>query len=170
MGRPKTELPFEGRTFLDRVASALMAVTGEVLVVGAGGCYPWQAIADDGPPARGPLSGLVTALAHTGSDVLAVAVDHPLVDARTLRHLARLGDDRPVVPVAGGVPQVTCAWYPQSALDPLAAELARGGFVRRALDPLDVRWVLEEEWMAWGETGDSWKSIDTPQDLFVLGP
>lgn len=168
MGKPKSDLPFEGRTFLDRVASALVAVTDDVLVVGVTDHQPWSGIVDDGPPARGPLSGLVTALTHTRSDVLAVAVDHPLVDAGTLRHLVRIGRDCPVLPVADGVPQVTCAWYPYSALEPLAAELARGGFVRRALDPLDVRWVLEDEWKAWGETGDSWRSIDTPEDLSVI--
>ncbi len=168
MGRPKEGLAFEGRTFLDRVASALLAVTPRVVIVGGHGRSPWPAVADDGTPGRGPLSGIVTALRHTESDVLVVAVDHALVDAGTLRHLADLGDDRPVVPVHLDVPQITCAWYPQAALGPLAAELDRGGFVRRALDPLEVRWVAEPEWRSWGEDGTSWHSIDTPEAYAAL--
>ncbi len=160
MGRPKTELAFEGRTFLDRVASALCAVTGEVLVVGDTRTAPWPGVADEGGPGRGPLSGIVTALAR--GDILVVGVDHPQIEAGTLRHLAALGDDRPVIPVDEGVPQVTCAWYPSTVRGRFADELARGGFVRRALDDLDVRWVLDEEWRSWGETGASWSSIDTP--------
>lgn len=163
MGRPKAALPFEGRTFLDRVATALGAATGRVLVVGDRDTGPWESIPDTGERHRGPLAGLVSALAHTGEDILAVAVDHPLVDASTLRHLATLGTDAPVIPVDQDIPQITCAWYPQSTLTPFAEELARGGFVRRALDPLDVRLVQPDEWQTWGETGDSWLSVDTPE-------
>ncbi len=161
MGRPKAGLPFEGRTFLDRVATALVAVTGDVLVVGLANPAPWAGIPDDGAAGRGPLAGLVTGLRHARTDILAVAVDHPLVDAGTLRRLVGAGDDRPVIPIDGDVPQIDCAWYPAQALGPFSAELDRGGFVRRALDPMDVRWVAEEEWRQWGETGDSWLSIDT---------
>jgi molybdopterin-guanine dinucleotide biosynthesis protein A len=168
MGQPKADLAFEGRTFLDRVASALLAVTPSVFVVGGPARPPWPTIADEGAPARGPLSGIVTALRHTDSNGLVVAVDHPLVDAGTLKHLAALGDDRPVIPVHDDVPQITCAWYPRTALAPFAAELARGGFVRRALDPMDVRWVAEEEWRSWGEDGSSWHSVDTPEAYGAL--
>ncbi len=162
MGQSKAQLPFEGRTFLDRVASAVLAATGRVVVVGGPAGAPWTVIPDDGLPARGPLSGVVTGLRHTGTDVLVVAVDHPLVEATTLRHLVDIAGDRPVIPVADGVPQITCAWFPYGTLDPLGAELDRGGFIRRALDSMDVRWVHEEEWRSWGENGDSWRSIDTP--------
>lgn len=167
MGRSKADLPFEGRTFLDRVAFALGAVCDEVVVAGTSNGY-WPELRDEGEAHRGPLSGIVTALGR-GSGVLVCAVDHPLVRVETLRGLRSLADDRPVVPVHDGVPQPTTAWYPASALDHFQSILDAGGFIRRALDDLPVRWVIDAEWTQWGEDGSSWLSIDTPEAYAALG-
>lgn len=161
MGRSKAALPFEGRTFLDRVAFALDAVCDDVIVAGPS-TATWPGSPDRGEAHRGPLAGIVTGLALGRGGVLACAVDHPLIRVETLRAILALADDRPVVPVHDGVPQPTVAWYPTSALAHFESVLASDGFIRRALDDLPVRWVEEGEWRTWGEVGDSWRSIDTP--------
>ncbi len=167
MGRDKASLPFEGRTFADRVAFALGAVCDDVVVVGTD-LPGWRSIPDDGDAHRGPLSGIATGLREANDGVLVCAVDHPAVRVETLRALAALATDRPVVPVDGEVPQVTIGWYPSSLADAFTAQLADGGFIRRALDTLDVRWVLPEEWTTWGEDGSSWRSVDTPGEYGEL--
>lgn len=167
MGRSKADLPFEGRTFLDRVAFALDAVCEEVVATGTSNSA-WPELPDVGDAHRGPLSGIVTGLTHASDGVLVCAVDHPLVRVETLRHLVALGDDRPVVPVHDEVPQPTIAWYPTSALDHFRAVLDAGGFVRRALDDIPVRWVAPDEWARWGEDGSSWHSVDTPDAFAAL--
>ncbi|NND84355.1 MAG: molybdenum cofactor guanylyltransferase [Acidimicrobiia bacterium] len=166
MGRSKADLPFEGRTFLDRVGFALDAVCDDVVVAGSSN-VAWPEVPDLGEAHRGPLSGIVTALG-LDRDILVCAVDHPLVRVETLRGLLTLADSRPVVPVHESIPQPTVAWYPGSVRDHFASVLAADGFIRRALDDIPVRWVHEEEWRAWGEDGSSWHSVDTPDAYATL--
>jgi hypothetical protein len=70
-----------------------------------------------------------------------------------------------VVPIDGGIPQVTCAFYPASWAEPAAALLEAGRPAQALLDDLPRRLVEQPEWSAWGEDGRSWFSVDTPAAL-----
>lgn len=168
MGRDKALVEVGGVPMVERVAAALRAVAGEVIVVGrtqpvAG----LPALPDTVSGPRGPLAGLVAALAAAGGrPVVLVAVDQPLVVAATLANLAALAESvRAVVPMAGGARQVTCAVYPPAWAGEAAAELTDGGSIQSLLDRLPHVTVDEAVWRAWGEDGRSWMSVDTIDDV-----
>lgn len=165
MGADKVDVIVAGETMLDRVASALGAVTSRVVLLGADRpgweCWP------DSVHAEGPLAGIATALDRTTSTrVLVVAVDQPFVESDTLARLAAIESDLPVVPVdEHGVRQVTCAIYPRTVAHAAHEEASAGGSVQMLLDRVSFRPVGPEEWQAWGEDGRSWFSVNTAEDL-----
>ncbi len=165
MGRDKAEVFVEGTSMLDRVGAALSAVTDRVVVLGPDRpgweCWP------DSVHAEGPLAGIATALSRADRrHVIVVAVDHPFVRAETLRRLAELADDIPVVPVdRDGVRQVTCAVYPGEIAAAAIEEAGGGGSIQSLLDRVSFRAVTPEEWGSWGEDGRSWYSADDPEGL-----
>jgi molybdopterin-guanine dinucleotide biosynthesis protein A len=165
MGRDKADVTIAGHTMLDHVASALMPLTGRVVLLGPDRegweCWP------DSVHAQGPLAGIATALARTGSRrVAVVAVDHPFVSSEFLRHLIDVDSDVPVVPVdETGVRQVTCAVYPTAISAAASEEAASGGSIQTLLDRVSFRPVVPDEWKTWGEDGRSWFSVDTAEAL-----
>ncbi|MCU0257181.1 MAG: nucleotidyltransferase family protein [Vicinamibacterales bacterium] len=104
MGSPKALLRAGARTFLERVATALLDGGADEVVVVTGAHHPQIAAEVDGWPASWPirlvrnetpgadqLSSIQAGLAlvdHPGADVALVAlVDHPLVSAATVARL-----------------------------------------------------------------------------------
>jgi molybdopterin-guanine dinucleotide biosynthesis protein A len=168
MGRDKALVQIAGRPLVEWVASALRAVTPDVVLVGRPGklagldCVP-----DDHPVRRGPMAGLATALRLSGDrTVLLAAVDQPWARIETLAALLALaGPLHAVVPIAGGARQVTCATYPGSWAGRVAAEDAADGSIQSLLDELLFRPVDEPEWQSWGEDGRSWFSVDSHAEL-----
>ncbi len=168
MGEDKLLLEVEGVPSVLRIAAALSVVADDVVVAGrAGTWFGLPGISDLGPPHRGPLAGIATALSAAGSGWVAVAgVDQPWLRSATMVELARLAEgDLGVVPVDGGIPQVTCAFYPASWADPAAELLAAGRPAQALLDHLPWRPVEPPEWESWHEDGRSWFSVDTPAAL-----
>jgi len=170
MGSDKAFVEVQGRSMLDRTTATVAAVADLVIVAGRKeALLGFRAVPDpvDGPV--GPLAGLSAALldaAETGAAaVLLVAVDQAFVRRETLGHLVAEFDGRAVVPQADGVRQVTCAVYPSTWRDEVAAELAAGGSLQSLLDRMNHRAVPPEEWSDWGEDGRSWFSVDTPAAL-----
>ena len=164
MGADKALVSVGGTPMIEWVAAALGAVVSEVVVVGRNDPVAGiPAIPDLRPGPRGPLPGLAAALRHAaGRPVLLVAVDHPLVRTATLQGLLDLLDGEAVVPIDGGVRQITCAGYPASWEEAADREDRAGGSIQSLLDRLPHREVGPEEWAAWGEDGRSWHSVDTP--------
>lgn len=150
---------------LDRVGSAVESVSDQTVLLGPDRegweCWP------DSVHAQGPLAGLTTALNRTDHDhVLLVAVDQPFLRQKTLAEIVALADDIPVVPVDDdGVPQVTCAAYPQSMEATARDEAATGGSVQSLLDRVSFIPVPPEKWSSWGEDGRSWYSVDDLEAL-----
>ncbi len=167
MGRDKAQVEVDGIPMAQRVATALYQVTPDVVCVGRDrGLAGLRCIPDRLPGPRGPLAGLVTALASAGGPVVLVAVDQPLVRPATLRELVALASPgRAAVPVAGGARQVTCAVYPAGWAAEAAAEDDAGGSIQSLLDRLGAREVPEDVWASWGEDGRSWFSVDAPEDV-----
>jgi len=91
-GRAKALEPLAGRAFAERVAAALEAVAGEVVLLGGGPVPP--ALAGrvrlaDAPEAAGPLAGLLAALrARRDRAWLVAACDQPFLTAAACRWLA----------------------------------------------------------------------------------
>ena len=166
MGEDKALVAVGGVPMAARVVAAVAQVTADHVVVGRDAPLAGvPAVPDDRPARRGPLAGLATALrVAAGRDVLLVAVDQPLVRPDTLRNLLALTGGA-VLPVAGGVRQVTCALYPAEWAAEAAQEDEDGGSIQSLLDRMPVREVPPDEWRAWGEDGRSWLSVDSPDDL-----
>ncbi len=165
MGRDKADVGVAGRPMLDWVADALTTVSERVVVLGSdrAGWESWP----DSVHAQGPLAGIATALSRTDTDrIVVVAVDHPFVTSRFLKHLVAVESDLPVVPVdESGVRQVTCAVYPADIAAAASDEATSGGSIQTLLDRVSFRPVTPDDWRQWGEDGRSWFSVDDDQTL-----
>jgi molybdopterin-guanine dinucleotide biosynthesis protein A len=162
MGTDKPATPIAGGTLLDHV----LAAAGHLPTLVVGRAHPAHRWVADPPPLhRGPLAGLVAALAETGGPVVLVGADQPWLRPATVAALAGLGDSAvPVAPIDGGARQVLCALYPQSVLAAARQLLEAGRGLQAVLDR-GCREVAAAEWRTWGEDGRSWFSIDTPAGL-----
>jgi molybdopterin-guanine dinucleotide biosynthesis protein A len=116
--KPKGLSTVAGTRIVDRVASALAAVTDRLVLVAndpaAGDWLPGVPVVADLRPGRGPLSGIHTALAHTTGPVLAVAWDMPFVATALLAEIRQCGraGHRAVVPESAvGRLEPACAFY-----------------------------------------------------------
>jgi molybdopterin-guanine dinucleotide biosynthesis protein A len=165
MGVDKAEVAISGKTLLERVASALGEVADRVVVLGEErqGYESWP----DHAPGPGPLAGLATALGRMTEDrALVVAVDNAFVRPETLRRLASIESDLPVVPVDDeGVRQVTCAVFPREIAGQAVDEAEAGGSIQTLLDRVSFLPVTPDLWRQWHEDGRSWFSVDTPEAL-----
>lgn len=155
MGTDKAAVDVGGRSMLDWVESALAAVCDRVVISGRPGGVA------DSPGMHGPLAGLAACLAWD-EPLLVVAVDQPWVRVETLRAIKDMTGT--VVPIDGGVRQVTCARYSPELTG--AARQARS--IQRLLDQVPYQAVAEPEWRSWGEDGRSWYSVDD-EDALVRG-
>lgn len=168
MGRDKALVEIGGRPMVEWVVAAMRAATPDLVVIGrTGRLAEIECVPDDNPARRGPLAGLATALRLAdGRPVILVAVDQPWIRAETLRGLTELaGPFHAVVPTTDGTRQVTCAVYPDSWADRVAAEDAADGSIQTLLDDLPYRPIDEPDWRSWGEDGRSWFSVDTEDAL-----
>jgi molybdopterin-guanine dinucleotide biosynthesis protein A len=166
MGFDKAMAPIGDSTMLERVIDAVTPI-GDVVVVGrADAPGETAAIVDRRQDARGPLSGLETAMSlHPGRTVVLMAVDHPFVRHQTLNALLSLEGDA-VVPYDDGWQQVTCAVYRPVFLAAATSVLDAGGrSIITALGLVETRLVPKREWRGWNEDGRSWFSVDSRERL-----
>lgn len=107
MGRPKSTLVFDGRSFAARIAEELASVVDECFFVGQGelaGDVPSLPRLADVPGVDGPLGGLLGALRHRPDNGwLIAACDLPLLSAEAARWLAgmRAADRLALLPRLG---------------------------------------------------------------------
>ena len=169
MGVDKALVAIQGRPFVRLVAAALEQVAERAIVTGRSEPLEGVPAIPDPPTAqRGSLAGLAAALEHAGKGhVLLIGVDQPFVRVQTLRHIADLRSTIPVVPIEGGIRQVTCGVYPAALSIQARDELERGGSIQSLLDRIPHRAVQPSVWRSWGEDGRSWFSVDTPELLTV---
>ena len=172
MGTDKATVPFCGRRMVDVVVERLRALTDDVVV-----CARQRSalepilvpVVEDAEAYAGPLPALVAGIRAAGTTrVVAVACDMPFLNVPLLADLAgRLNDDiDAVVPITAHGPQPLHAAYGDCAVEPLLAVLASGErSLRGALERLRVRWVEEEEWRALDPSGNSFRNVNTPDEL-----
>jgi molybdenum cofactor guanylyltransferase len=174
MGSDKALLPFRGSPLGRSLASLVERAAGSAVLVGNPQLAPlvgYPAIPDM-YPGEGPLGGILTALAHTGSDWnLVVACDMPGLSAEFLAGLldaaGRSGADALVPAGLGGRLEPLCAVYHRRLQAPLGRAFARG--VRKIMAALEeesgialCRWPVAES----GE----FQNVNTPEDWAQWAP
>jgi molybdopterin-guanine dinucleotide biosynthesis protein A len=149
-GAPKQLAPLGGSTFGARVAATLASACGAPLVVGSGPLPPeLEALprAPDAPGLRGPIAGLLGALAAApGEALLVVACDQPLISLEALEWLA--------------------AQRRRGAIAVVARLGARGIEPLPALYEPEARTILE----ALAATGGSLQPLGRRSDVVVVSP
>lgn len=165
MGSDKASFELSGRPMVEWVADAMRVFDRVVMVGRRRGLAGLDAIPDLQSGARGPLSGLQTALEVFRSPLVVVAVDQPLVRPETLLRLAELAEANETAVCIDGRPQVTCAAYSSSCLDEATRRLRAGGALQHLLDRVPWTGVPRDVWLSWGEDGRSWFSMDTPDSV-----
>lgn len=173
MGRDKASLEFGGQTLLQRAIDLLQSVFPQVLVSvrrPRGDVAAPQVL--DEIPGAGPLAGLCTGLARSGTPwVFAMAADMPFLRSEVIRALAGRRDGfEAVVPVVQGHPQPLAAYYAATALPALRAVLGGPGkrSLRAVLEQLNVVFVHEEQLLGADPARQSFIDLDTPADLATL--
>jgi len=123
MGKDKATLLFYGKPLWQIQLERLRKLEPTEIFVSARTDPVWrpadvQFVADD-PPSRGPISGLATALAQTGSKhLLALAIDMPFMTEIYLRYLCEQ-----IEPRIGVVPKIDSRAEPLTAIYPREVEI-----------------------------------------------
>ena len=171
MGTDKAQIEIDGLAMANRVGRALESAGLEVVTVGAPDRVAGYPNIADPPGANGPIAGLLGALEGSAyRPVFIAAVDQPLLRPATVEHLVAIHTHDAVVPVDSGYPQVTCALFRPTCLPAIRQVISVNpdGSIRDLLDYVAVRWVDKDEWSGWGESGASWRSVNTPEDLAAI--
>jgi molybdopterin-guanine dinucleotide biosynthesis protein A len=165
MGRDKARLPFQGKTLVEHVASAVAEAAGSVTLVGAPERYGnlgFPLLADRRAGA-GPLAGIYTALGSSSAAWnLIVGCDMPGISAPFLRSLldvAQSLDADCLLPVGpSGLPEPLCAVYHSRCLDVIGAALDRN--VRKITDGLAGLRIAN-----WSVAESGWfRNVNTPEE------
>jgi molybdopterin-guanine dinucleotide biosynthesis protein A len=174
-GRPKGLDEVGGRRILDRVAGALAQVTDGLLLVAnapdAASWLPGVETVGDVVPDAGALGGLLTALAHAGAPVLAVAWDMPFVPASLLGELRRVAEAEradAAVPErdAAGRVEPLCAYYGLACRPAAARRVGRGELrVVGLLDEVRARRLPLARVLDWGDPERLFLNVNTPAEL-----
>lgn len=171
MGTDKARLELEGRSFVERVASALACVTERVSVVGGSEeSASWHLpVVPDRFAKWGALGGLHGALAACRAPWAAVvACDLPFVTGELFARLAGLrGNFDAVVPVQpDGRLQPLCALYRVEPCRDLAEQLIASGErrPRALLRTVRTRWVEMAELADIEGASLFYTNVNTPED------
>ena len=171
MGRDKARLVLRGRSFVERIGEALMAVTESIKTVGANGLNssPDYGNVPDVYAGWGALGGLHAALAACSTPWAAViACDLPFVTRELMSRLSVLREDYDaVVPVQrDGRLQPLCALYrTATCLERARALIDEGERRPRALiEGVRARRVLWEELAELPGAGLFFENVNTPED------
>jgi molybdopterin-guanine dinucleotide biosynthesis protein A len=141
-GSPKALAVWRGRSFAERVASSLAAAAPELVLLGDGPVpEPLAGLPRiaDAPGLRGPLAGILGALAaRPGCALLVAGCDQPLLTPAALRWLAALREPGAIAALgragARGLEPLPGVYEPAAAA--VLAELGRAG---GSLQPLAAR-------------------------------
>lgn len=172
MGRDKALLELAGQRVVWRVVERLRLAVVEVSLVGAPERYAHLGVPTlaDRQPNRGPLGGIVTALAVSRHDWnLVVACDLPYLETRFLEFLLEQATASPEADAV--VPQTRDNWQPLSAayhrrcLPAFERVLAEGNpKIARAFSEVRVRAITAEELERFAFTERMFKNMNTPED------
>ena len=175
-GRDKGALLVEGLTIRDRQLAALLAITDDVLLVGADATAGVRHLGElrlvsDIVSDSGPMGGVHAALTVARSDaVFVIACDMPYITAPLIEYLCELAGTADLV-----VPRTERGYHPLSAvytracLEPLARRLAaRQLTMRFLLDDVRVRVVTADEIEKFGDRHRLLANVNTPAEYAGL--
>lgn len=171
MGRDKLLLHVGDETLVGRVAGALSARCGEVILVGRDAAPPGVRAVGDDRPGQGPLAGMEAGLAAARFPLVFVAAgDMPFLSAELVAHLLGVLRDRgaiAAVPDDGGRTHPLCAAYSRGVLPSLRSALDGGVRAARVfLRGLDgVVYVPEAELRSLGDPDLLLMNVNSPDDL-----
>jgi len=170
-GEDKRRVVFEGEPLSARAMRKLAQVVGTGTIFVATGAVrerlPGTAgavIVADEPPGKGPLGGIVAALARSRVGVLVLACDVPRVRAATLTRVAAVGArlDRPAAVCTSRGWEPLVAYYPSRVFNHVRAAISGGMLAPHVLldrlDAIPVR-VADRSELA---------NINRPGDLAAL--
>jgi molybdopterin-guanine dinucleotide biosynthesis protein A len=165
MGTDKALITTDGMTLVEQAASALADAGAAPVVVVGGNQAAIEALglpfAPDRWPGEGPLGGIITALRHVESDLVAV-LSCDLTDASPIAVnsvVGALGTADVSVPVVDGRSQWLHAVWRRTALDTLEAAFASGiRAPKDAMSTLRVAQLLDGD-PCW------FHDADRPEDL-----
>jgi molybdopterin-guanine dinucleotide biosynthesis protein A len=172
-GGPKGLARLGGVRLIDRVAAALRDACDDLLLIAnddhAEEWLPGVRTVEDLRPGAGALGGVHSALAAAGTDVVVLPWDVPFVPGALLRALRDAGELDAVdaaVPVSGPSSwgfEPLCAWYAQSCLPAIEAQLDladyRAGGWQRSVNTLHV------DVSSWGDPALLFYNVNTTADL-----
>jgi len=174
-GEPKGLRRVGGIRIIDRVASAIRAVTPEiVLVANTPDAAAWLAgarVHRDVRSERGSVVGLHTAIASIPADdiALVVAWDMPFVSAGLLALLTRRVRDgaAAAIPTSPAGPEPFCAAYTTACLAHIESAVARGDFRMSSIVGAlaNVSRVADAEVRSFGDPARLFFNVNTPADL-----
>ena len=174
-GEPKGLFQVGGVRIIDRVASAIRAVTTEVvLVANARDAEQWLAgvpVHRDTRPERGSVVGVHTAIATARARdvVLVVAWDMPFVSAELLSLLARRVREgaAAAIPESPTGPEPFCAAYSTACLADIELAVARGDFRMSSIVTAlpNVSRVSDADVRSFGDPARLFFNVNTPADL-----
>jgi molybdopterin-guanine dinucleotide biosynthesis protein A len=174
MGTDKSQLLFQGQSFVERIAAELFPVTPSVKLVG--GNSPASQKLQTVPDIYsqwGALGGVHAALSACSANwALIVACDFPFVTSELFAKLASLrGDFEAVAPVqADGIPQPLCSLYRIEPCLKLAGEFIKSDERKpiALLQSLRTRWVEFSELSKLAGAKKFFDNINTPADYARL--
>lgn len=177
MGRDKARLLLGGKTFAERAASALSAITDRIFVVGNRKeesfdlpTLPDEFVGETGGRKRGAIVGLHAALSNTNADWAAIlACDLPFVTGDLLQKLISLNIENyeAVVPLQkDGRPQPLCALYRREACLRMVATMIRGDdwSLRNLLQRVETRFARFDEIGDLPGAELFFSNVNTPED------
>ena len=176
-GRDKALLNLDGRPLAAAVAAQVEAAAGDVTLVGPRARYGMLGLRmiEDRVADFGPLAGIAAALAEGRARWnLIVACDMPRLRVRFLEFLlerARKCGRGAVVPLSpDGREQPLCAVYSSELGEAVGQALGRGERkITRALEGLDVQYVLPPEYARIDPGGEVFTNLNWPADAREAG-
>jgi molybdopterin-guanine dinucleotide biosynthesis protein A len=173
MGRDKSQLVIEGRTFVDLISTAMSAVTSSVSTVGGTSAQANIPHVSDVHPGWGALGGVHAALANSdGEWALVVACDFPFVTPDLFLRMVSLsaGFDAAAPIQHDLVPQPLCTLYRVEPCLGQAERLIKSGERKPValLQSVRTRWISFDELADLKGAAHFFDNINTPEDYARL--
>ncbi len=169
MGRDKSQLVIDGRTFVDLISNEMSAVASSITIVGGISPHPGIRHVSDVYAGWGALGGVHGALTNCPAEwALVVACDFPFVTADLFLRMASLtvGFDA-VAPIQqDSIPQPLCTLYRvQPCLDQ-AEQLIKSDERKPValLQSVRTRWISFDELSDLNGATHFFDNINTPED------
>ena len=176
LGQDKATAMFQGEPLWRRQLNLLQRINPSEIMISARNEPEWRPreidFVPDAPPSRGPLTGIVAALAHMkGTHLLVLAVDMPFMSKTHLQSLCHLCQ-----PNCGIVPRVRdqaeglAAIYPQESLNHLSECLKRGEVSLQLVTHKLARVGMLSMFSVGPDEEALYRSINVPADLVSAAP